>query len=80
MPYPLSPRLVAKRQRIVRPLVQDGMAPAAHHSKKSRGNDYVVRSPRSTDALGHSLRGAFGDTGMPDDMLILLGKLDRLPN
>ncbi|WP_198665813.1 MULTISPECIES: hypothetical protein [unclassified Sphingomonas] len=56
------------------------MAPAAHHSKKSRGNDYVVRSPRSTDALGHSLRGAFGDTGMPDDMLILLGKLDRLPN
>lgn len=56
------------------------MSIAGHHSEKPRRGDYVVRHPRSTDALGHTLRGAFGDTDVPDDMLDLLGKLNRLPS
>ncbi|WP_203310775.1 hypothetical protein [Sphingomonas beigongshangi] len=79
--FPFRFRLfVAKPQRFARTVVQDGMSIAGHHSEKPRRGDYVVRRPRSTDALGHTLRGAFSDTGVPDDMLDLLGKLDRLPS
>jgi hypothetical protein len=39
--------------------------------------EQVVRRPRCTDAIGTSLREGFG-TGpsIPEDMLLLLGKLD----
>ncbi|GKS02382.1 hypothetical protein [Sphingomonas aquatilis] len=49
----------------------------AHPVEKSRQGDYVVRRPRSTDALGHSLRGAFGSPGIPDDFEVLLKRIDR---
>ncbi|MBX8843731.1 MAG: hypothetical protein NDI74_01245 [Sphingomonas sp.] len=49
----------------------------AHPVEKSRQGDYVVRRPRSTDALGHSLRGAFGSSDMPDDFAMLLKRIDR---
>ncbi|WP_332782539.1 hypothetical protein [Sphingomonas sp. PB2P19] len=40
----------------------------------------VVRRPRVTDVVGHSLRGAFGaDPGLPDDMAQMLRTLDGLP-
>jgi hypothetical protein len=40
--------------------------------------EQIVRLPRRTDTIGASLREAFGTgTGLPDDMISLLGKLDR---
>lgn len=40
----------------------------------------VVRAPRTTDALGHALRGAFDDrAGLPDDMARLLRQMDSIP-
>lgn len=48
-----------------------------HAVEKSRQGDYVVRRPRSTDALGHTLRGAFGSPDMPDDFATLLKRIDR---
>jgi hypothetical protein len=44
--------------------------------EKSRQGDYVVRRPRSTDALGHALRGAFVNSATPDDMARLLQRID----
>jgi hypothetical protein len=39
----------------------------------------VVRRPRVTDVVGHSLRGAFGDTAnLPNDMIRLLRALDTV--
>jgi hypothetical protein len=45
---------------------------------KANHGGYVVRSPRSTDALGHALRGVFNDTPLPDELLVLLRRLDRV--
>ena len=49
-----------------------------HHVGKAKRGDYIVRSPRPTDALGHALRGVFGDTPLPDDLLVLLRRLERV--
>ena len=54
------------------------MTLAAHHPEKQRRGDYVVRPPRATDTIGHTLRGIFGDHGVPEDMARLLGQLDRV--
>jgi len=47
-------------------------------SGKGRPNDYVVRGPRQTDAMGYVLRGAFVETTLPDDLMMLLQRLDRV--
>lgn len=40
----------------------------------------IVRRPRSTDAIGHALRGAFGEgCGLPDEMVVMLRRLDQTP-
>lgn len=49
-----------------------------HLATKTHTGDYLVRTPRATDALGHVLRGVFGDTRMPDDWTALLHRLDRV--
>ncbi len=49
-----------------------------HHMGKARYGDYVVRSPRATDAIGHALRGVFGHAPLPDDLSMLLRRIDRL--
>lgn len=49
-----------------------------HLSGKAKHGDYVVRTPRPTDALGHALRGVFNDTPLPDDLQALLDRLDRV--
>lgn len=49
-----------------------------HDPGTAKGGDYVVRSPRSSDALGHALRGVFVDTPLPDDLTILLHQLERV--
>lgn len=54
------------------------MTTDTHHPGKARHGDYVVRSPRPTDALGHALRGVFSDTSLPDDLLVLLRRLERV--
>ncbi len=50
----------------------------AQQSGKARYGDYVVRQPRPTDAAGHALREVFGDTPLPDDLVVLLRRLDRV--
>ncbi len=47
-------------------------------TSKARHGDYVVGSPRTTDAIGHALRGAFAASHLPDDLLMLLRRLDRV--
>ncbi|MCP3734827.1 hypothetical protein M9979_08080 [Sphingomonas sp. RP10(2022)] len=49
-----------------------------HPAAKARTGDYVVRRPREADALGHALRGVFGETPMPRDLTALLQRLDRV--
>lgn len=49
-----------------------------HPADKGRRNDYVVRRPRATDALGHALRGVFDSAPLPDDLSMLLKRLDRV--
>lgn len=49
-----------------------------HPAGKARKGDYMVGRPRVTDALGHALRGVFGDTPMPADLAALLNRLDRV--
>jgi hypothetical protein len=49
-----------------------------HPAGKASQGDYIVRRPRATDALGHALRGVFGDTQLPDDLRVLLHRLDRV--
>jgi hypothetical protein len=49
-----------------------------HNLGTAEGSDYVVRRPRSTDALGHALRGVFVDTPLPDDLTILMHQLERV--
>ncbi|GAA0668372.1 hypothetical protein FHT00_000294 [Sphingomonas insulae] len=49
-----------------------------HHLGKAKHGDYVVRTPRPADALGLSLRGVFHDSPLPDDLLMLLRRLDRI--
>lgn len=40
--------------------------------------EQVVARPRCTDAVGAALREGFGaGIALPDDMLILLGRIDR---
>ena len=40
----------------------------------------IVGSPRKTDAIGHSLRGAFERSqGIPEELLALLRQLDDAP-
>ena len=60
------------------PVVTDGMSMHAQLAGKARQGDYIVRRPRSTDALGHALRGVFGDTPLPDEFMVLLHRLDRV--
>ena len=38
---------------------------------------YVVPAPRAGDALGHALRGVFGQPCVPADMAAMLRRLDR---
>lgn len=47
-----------------------------HHLGKAKRGDYVVRTPRPTDALGLALRGVFHDTPLPEDLVMLLRRLD----
>jgi len=54
------------------------MHPQAPSIGKTYGNGYVVRRPQSTDALGHTLRGVFVDTPMPDDLVRLLHRLNHV--
>lgn len=49
---------------------------AHHHPGEPRKGDYVIRRPRSTDALGHALRGVYGGLDLPDDMAGLLRRID----
>jgi len=42
-------------------------------------NGYEVRGPRSTDAIGAALRGAFHMAALPADMQAALNKLGRSP-
>lgn len=65
-------------QRFAASLVVDGMTSAAHHPEQTRRDGYVVRSPRATDTIGHTLRGVFGECVVPDDMKRLLSQLDRV--
>lgn len=51
---------------------------AMHHKGKAAQGDYIVRTPRPTDALGHALRDVFHDTPLPNDLLTLLRRLDRV--
>ncbi len=48
------------------------MAPTAHDTNAP----YLVASPRSGDAVGEALRTAYGDHRLPEDMLVLLAKLN----
>lgn len=49
-----------------------------HDTGTAKRGDYVVRRPKATDALGHALRGVFGDTPLPDDFVVLLRRLERV--
>ena len=44
-----------------------------------QADGYAVRGPRSTDAIGAALRGAFDVKSLPEDMQAALRKLSRLP-
>ncbi len=44
----------------------------------ARTHGYVVRRPLATDALGHALRGVFDSTQMPEEIAVLLKRLDRV--
>ncbi len=48
-----------------------------HVSGKAERGDYIVRGPRPADAIGHTLRGIFRETTLPDDFTVLLHRLDR---
>ena len=49
-----------------------------NHHRTARDDGYVVRRPRATDALGDSLRHAFGDPmRLPEDIARVLAKLER---
>ncbi|WP_267414728.1 hypothetical protein [Sphingomonas sp. GC_Shp_4] len=50
----------------------------AYIEGQPRRGDFVVRQPRRTDVMGHTLRGIFGDLPMPADMLVLLKRLERV--
>lgn len=51
-----------------------------NHAPHDCTQDYVVRIPRPTDSIGHTLRGAFGDSaGMPEDFNQLLKRLQTKP-
>ncbi|USU06418.1 hypothetical protein NF700_06195 [Sphingomonadaceae bacterium OTU29MARTA1] len=49
-----------------------------HVSGKAERGDYIVRGPRPADAIGHTLRGIFRETTLPDDFTVLLHRLDRV--
>ena len=40
-------------------------------------DDQVVRRPSPTDAIGAALRGVFECPALPEDMALLLRRLDR---
>jgi hypothetical protein len=49
-------------------------------SREEEGRQ-IVRRPRVTDVIGHSLRGAFEDgLGLPEDMARMLRQLDAVPS
>ncbi len=49
--------------------------------KREENGQQVVRRPRATDVIGHALRGAFDDVhAIPDDMAIMLRRLDAMPH
>ena len=49
--------------------------------KREQDGQQVVRRPRVTDVVGHSLRSAFdGCGGLPDDMASMLRRLDAIPH
>lgn len=54
------------------------MSTDMHHTGKANRGDYIVRSPRPTDALGHALRGVFSDPQLPEEFLVLLRRLERV--
>ena len=45
-----------------------------------QADGYEVRGPRSTDAIGAALRGAFHMTCLPADMQAALNKLGGTPS
>ena len=52
--------------------------PTSAHA--STGNGYRVELPRTCDAIGVALRDAYErDLGVPDDMLVLLRKINGRP-
>lgn len=57
-------------------MCSSGMVPAQHDTNAP----YVVASPRSGDAIGAALRTAFTDNRLPEDMLVLLRKLNGGPD
>lgn len=49
-----------------------------NHQQPQPNDGYLVSRPRVTDALGTSLRHAFGDPiRLPDDIARVLSKLDH---
>ncbi|MCU6455776.1 hypothetical protein LPN01_16980 [Sphingomonas sp. A2-49] len=54
------------------------MTADTHPATTTRPGGYVVRGPRATDTLGHALRNAFGCTHMPEDIAVLVRRLDRV--
>ena len=44
----------------------------------AKRGDHLVRSPRTTDAVGHALRSAFAPQALPLDLATLVGRLDTV--
>ena len=44
---------------------------------KPRNGDFVVRTPRVSDAIGQTLKNVYSTRGLPDDMRALLSEIDR---
>ncbi|WP_242096806.1 MULTISPECIES: hypothetical protein [unclassified Sphingomonas] len=52
----------------------------AHSLHAGNRGDFIVRSPRETDAVGTALKGAFSSRiDLPTDMRHALEQLDRIP-
>ena len=76
----MSRRFFAAKQRIEVLVVISTMTYSFLTIGREVEGQHVVRRPRVTDVIGHSLRGAFDDgLGLPDDMARLLRELDAAP-
>jgi hypothetical protein len=77
-PAPLSAVIAHRDETFLVAARSTRMTEQKYSGAEPKMGDLIVNRPRTTDAVGRTLRSVFESTTMPNDMMILIERLDHV--